>query len=468
MRKLTLTIFFILYVLSFNAFAQDESIYEELLREVVEVEDPVYKPVMAVGIGTMGFIGDMKNNNGSLLFNKPAYKFNLSTYVDNKHYVKANFTFLTGVISANESSYYELDRNLNFESRINTFGVNLEYAFANLYEKEPKVSPFISLGFEIFTFNSQTDLYRTDIVEGVAVDRYYNYWSDGTIRDLPEGDGTILQSNIIKRDYITDTGLRGIGGNQKNDYPENSYAIPLDIGLDFSISNRFKVRLATSLHYTFTDYIDHLAPGNILGANNGELAANSTNDIFTYTYITLHLDLFSEAKSFIRQNLVADFDDFDFFLMEDTDRDGVLDLSDACPDTPMNVATDTAGCAIDDDNDGVPNYLDKELNTPSGVFVNSDGVQMTEAELLALIDNSSAVARKDIDLYIRKIDEITYSKYYGISNLEIPEKFKGLDKDGDGYISFDEVLDTIDEFFEFESTMKSDDIYELNEFFFAQ
>ena len=81
-----------------------------------------------------------------------------------------------------------------------------------------------------------------------------------------------------------------------------------------------------------------------------------------------------------------------------------------------------------------------------------------------------------IDLAIRnaftdhdiKIDDITYSRYYGISNLEIPEKFTTVDADGDGYISFDEVLETIDRFFEFESTFSTNDIYELNEFFFAQ
>jgi Ca2+-binding EF-hand superfamily protein len=61
-----------------------------------------------------------------------------------------------------------------------------------------------------------------------------------------------------------------------------------------------------------------------------------------------------------------------------------------------------------------------------------------------------------------------WSKYTDMTELYIPEKFKKLDVDGDSYISFDELLEAISGFFDFESEFTTEDIYELNNFFFAQ
>ena len=58
---------------------------------------------------------------------------------------------------------------------------------------------------------------------------------------------------------------------------------------------------------------------------------------------------------------------------DDTDKDGVYDGDDACPDTPEGVKVDAKGCPIDSDNDGVPDYLDKCPNTRAGMPVNAEG-----------------------------------------------------------------------------------------------
>lgn len=43
---------------------------------------------------------------------------------------------------------------------------------------------------------------------------------------------------------------------------------------------------------------------------------------------------------------------------KDTDKDGVSDKKDMCPDTPFDVKVDKTGCPIDSDQDGVADYLD--------------------------------------------------------------------------------------------------------------
>ncbi|MFH1766447.1 MAG: OmpA family protein [Gemmatimonadota bacterium] len=62
-----------------------------------------------------------------------------------------------------------------------------------------------------------------------------------------------------------------------------------------------------------------------------------------------------------------------FFGSKDSDKDGVKDKNDACPDTPLGVEVDERGCPVDSDGDGVPDYLDECPNTPAGAPVDAQG-----------------------------------------------------------------------------------------------
>src|SRR3989339_794110 len=57
----------------------------------------------------------------------------------------------------------------------------------------------------------------------------------------------------------------------------------------------------------------------------------------------------------------------------DTDKDGVLDYLDKCPETPADVKVDKDGCPLDSDGDGVLDYLDKCPGTPTDVKVDQKG-----------------------------------------------------------------------------------------------
>jgi hypothetical protein len=223
------------------------------------------------------------------------------------------------------------------------------------------------------------------------------------------------------------------------------------------------LRLATSLHYNLGKTGDNIDQINATTAPN--LNRLNGNDYFTFTYFTLNLDLFSEDKTLTFTKLFEDIDDFDYDMFIDQDNDGVFDILDRCWETPFGIEVDTAGCPYDDDLDGVPNYLDKE-NSRAGAFVDKNGVELSDDELLAMLDNSDAVLRDEIELYIR--DKSSYAAYYRNVSIEIPEKFTFLDQDQDSYISFDEMLDAIDMYFDFEAELSSDDIYELNDLFFSQ
>lgn len=62
----------------------------------------------------------------------------------------------------------------------------------------------------------------------------------------------------------------------------------------------------------------------------------------------------------------------------DTDGDGVFDGIDECPFTPKGVQVDEKGCPIDTDGDGVADYLDKCPDTPKKVKVDDKGCPFDE------------------------------------------------------------------------------------------
>jgi len=57
----------------------------------------------------------------------------------------------------------------------------------------------------------------------------------------------------------------------------------------------------------------------------------------------------------------------------DTDRDGVFDRYDKCPDTPVGAIVNKKGCPSDTDGDGVADGLDRCPNTPLGATVDGAG-----------------------------------------------------------------------------------------------
>lgn len=448
LKFLAVLVFFILGAQI--AFAQGG--YEDLLFEEVEVENPVYMPVIGIGIGYINYYGELQNDFKNLIQGQPTYRINVFQYIDKKHSWKANANATFGKMSGYERNYTDPTLNANFESSIFAIGFNVEYAFGNIFQGERKIRPFISIGAEYIDLgNSKTDLLDAN---GDA----YEYLPDGTIR---------VGDEIVTRDYTFETNFKdlqplyGRGGNEEP-FDKSTAALVVDLGLDLKVSNRVALRIASSLHYTFTDDIDAVSSKNTMGR-----IGDSENDMFSFTYVSLNIDLFSDSKTKIIESYFADVSgDFDYSVIADSDNDQVLDLRDDCPNTPAGVAVDSLGCPNDDDKDGVPNYIDKEQFSNKGAIVDEFGAELSPNKIReSLFQDLAAVNRSD--RYVMPIG-MGWSKYSEMAEVEIPEKYKKLDVDSDNYISFDELLDAISKFFDFDSEFTTEDIYDLNNFFFAQ
>jgi hypothetical protein len=450
----------LLFITAIAIQAQEDEL-DRLLNEEVENINPVYKPVVGFGVGVLNYFGDIKNNYYSPTVGTLGYKVSLSTFIDDKRFFKGEFFFMGGKLTGNERSFSDTIKNFNFQTEIYSFGVAVNYDFKHLYKKkERRIHPFISLGIGTLLFNSKTDssanYYDPDL--GVNVSGKYNYWTDGTIRSVPQSSGDVSLTHLMNRDFKYETPLRpnDWGAGQ---YAQYAFVIPFDFGIDMHLSDRLMIRLGNSFTYTLSDNIDHVSSKNKIGR-----IGKKGNDMFNFTYVSVHLDLFSSAKTLKIERLFRDMD-YDPMLFGDEDNDGWMDGWDDCPGTPLGVATDSTGCPLDSDKDGIDDYLDKEPFSRPGAYVNDDGVEITEDDLVTLLDQSMAVGRNEIDFYIRRPD--SYTGRSG-SGEPIPGKFKSIDADKDNYISFDEMLKEIDRYFDFESKLSAGDIYELNSFFFSQ
>ena len=376
----------------------------------------IYSPTIGLGVGIFKFYGDILDaDRGNPLIGNIAYDIHVKQRLN--PFLLAKFYVLFGTISANERS---AERNLNFKSNINVGGFSLEYNFNHFLPEKRIVSPFISLGIESVEFLSKTDLYDANGVE-------YNYWSDGSIRNLPENDPNASNSVVIQRDYVYETDMRELNYDGKGKYTERTFAIPISIGFTTHMTDHIDFTLGTALHFTFTDQID-----NIIDESSGERIGsqdpNGGNDKFLMSSFSISYNF----KKHDKEDEITEFtEDIDYleFDSDDEDNDGIIDFIDECPGTPSGVEVDNKGCPLDDDEDLVPNYRDDELETREGVPVTPKGVEMTDDMIYLAyqmyMDSTGAFA----DIETKKIDGERRAKVKRTYRVQIGAFTDGVDAD---------------------------------------
>lgn len=353
------------FCMCLSLFANDEndSIPEE--KEPVQKE-MFYGPTVGLGVGMFKFYGDILDANyGNPLISNIGYDLHVKQQLN--PYLTAKFYVLFGTVSANERS---ADRNLNFRSALRVGGFSLMYNFNQLLPEERIISPFISLGIESVEFHSKTDLY----------DQYgneYNYWSDGSIRNIAENDPNATNAQIIQRDYVFETDLRELNVDGFGKYAERTFAIPIGLGFKMHMTKNIDFTIGTTYHLTFTDYIDNITDASG-GDRIGTQPGNDGNDKFLMTSFSVSYNFLKHKKEEKIKEFDDEFVDYMAYDMEDEDGDGVIDFIDECPWTPVGVEVDDKGCPLDKDGDFVPNYKDDELETREGAPVNQTGVEMTD------------------------------------------------------------------------------------------
>ena len=350
-----------------SVFATDgnDSIPEAKTPREKPPKEMFYGPTIGLGVGMFKFYGDILDANyGNPLVSNIGYDLHVKQQLNS--YLTAKFYVLFGSLSANERS---INRNLNFRSKITVGGFALMYNFDQMLPKERIINPFLSLGIESVEFHSKTDLY----------DQYgneYNYWSDGSIRNLPENDPNAANAIVIQRDYFFETDLREMDYDGYGKYPERTFAVPIGFGATMHMTKNIDFTVGATFHMTFSDLIDNVTSEST-GTRLGNQTQNGGKDNFLMSSFSISYNFLKHDK----KDQIKEFDeDIDYLAydMDDEDGDGVIDFIDECPWTPAGVEVDEKGCPLDKDGDFVPNYKDDELETREKAPVTPNGVEMTD------------------------------------------------------------------------------------------
>jgi outer membrane protein OmpA-like peptidoglycan-associated protein len=165
--------------------------------------------------------------------------------------------------------------------------------------------------------------------------------------------------------------------NSANEYKRNSTSYDLEMGIKYSFTESFSIKLEGGFHYPNTDNIDDISTGK-------------NKDFYATGTLGISYSLFGNKDS-DEDGILNDIDqcpdepeDYDGFEDDDgcpdldNDGDGILDISDKCPDKPENKDgfQDDDGCPdIDIDRDGILDMNDNCPNEPEDIdgFQDSDG-----------------------------------------------------------------------------------------------
>ncbi|MDO9184752.1 MAG: thrombospondin type 3 repeat-containing protein [Bacteroidia bacterium] len=398
-------------------------------------------PSIAIGAGVLSFDGDIGNGVNLSSLSRIRGGYNLTVEQRIGKVVGVSFNGIYGKLADSESS---LKRNINFEAKIIQADLNLVLHLDNdfIFKRSSVFAPYLFVGFGYMKFDSYSDL--TD-KNGIK----YNYWTDGTIRDLKD---STIGAKIIQRDYTYESKL-----NDSAKYANSTFALPIGLGVNLKVVDNLYINLGATYYMTMSDWIDNFKSGK--------------NDSYIFANVAVQYNF---GKPYDDSNPVYETVDFSSLDNLDSDEDGVKDGNDVCPGTPKGAKITPNGCPEDSDEDGVSDYMDKEPLTKKGAFVDESGVTITEKMIAERQTVYSALATERSNLFnenpsLKYLKEVeAKSKKGARKSGTIPLALKVADANNDNFISTDEISKAIDSFFEGDSDFTVEKLNDLIDFFFDQ
>ena len=200
-------------------------------------------------------------------------------------------------------------------------------------------------------------------------------------RNRFENEVQEIYDGIYETEGFEKAGIFRVG----DDFDIHVIAVP-SMGLSRKITKRINVGIEHSVYLSDNDYLDGI---------KFRTAADQTNnvDIAHYTHLRLgvnigNFDKVTEPLYWLNPydaafNDIADLKSQPALDLTDDDNDGVLDIIDQELDTPEDCAVDTRGVLLDSDGDGIVDCEDKEPYSRPGCPIDEVGVAQCEEECCA-------------------------------------------------------------------------------------
>ena len=188
-----------------------------------------------------------------------------------------------------------------------------------------------------------------------------------------------IRTNLFTDTYVHDFGYEMEGtnlGTQKKSFFEQ----PSETVYIYGVRANYKVnkKLSLNIDYTVRNGLTDKWDASIMNTQY-------VTDNFTFLSLGMAYKIGSQIKESdwespidgLRDDVTTLFVKIDGFT-DDADNDGVSDAFDKSPNTPLGVAVDGAGNALDVDMDNVPDYRDADPFSNRGVLVDKNGIELDD------------------------------------------------------------------------------------------
>jgi hypothetical protein len=217
-----------------------------------------------------------------------------------------------------------------------------------------------------------------------ALNDKYEQYDFGSIVKDPNGKTKDIRKELQKGlDKTYETPAQTNGKSQILDKKTLDFAPSIGAGAQFRINKQFNIQIEDRYTFPADPFLDGTRFGPTLG---NTVSTGRSSDAINYFSVGINyniskkkcveplywinpLDHSYNELSYPRHMILPNP------VLPDKDEDGITDQFDKCPKTPAGVVVDARGCPIDSDGDGVPDYKDKQMITPTECQpVDADGV----------------------------------------------------------------------------------------------
>ena len=350
---------------------------------------------IGVGFGQYNVLGDIASLN---MFQKGGYGLNLHVRKAWGYVFSTRFDYTYGIgknldltptqsfdapytLPAASGAYVPLQyagpgkpaTNVYRATRTESSQYNLDLMFnlynINFHQSRNAISFYGYLGLGVLKYKT-----RVNALDG----SYSAYDFNSIVKDPSAKPKDIRKELQSKMDNTYESDADGSKGKRTD------FAPSIGAGIQYKLNKTWNLQIEERYTFPGDDYLD----GTRFGAPiSGTASISQTKDAISYFSVGANYNQKLKKKAVEPLYWINPLDHIYSELtyprhmilpnpvLPDEDADGVTDQFDKCPKTPAGVAVDGHGCPLDTDGDGVPDYKDKQLITPTECQpVDADGV----------------------------------------------------------------------------------------------
>ncbi len=362
-------------------------------------------PSVMAGVGVLYFNGNIGKGSGITAYTTIRGGYTIGVEERPVSFLGIQLDAMFGKLAASERSDTP-SNNLNFQTNVMQFELTANLHLDGLLlKKDAPIAPYLYTGFSFMTYSKYTDLYD-------AAGQPYYYWTDGSIRDVPQNAYDVSTANasnnyhVVHRSYNYNT-LVATGSTE---------CVPIGLGVKVKLTDNIAVNVQAAYYFTFTNSLEVYS----------SVANGTAKDKYLYSFATIEYHFTRKQESHLDETRYQNVT-MDNSFIQDTLKKNDKGISAA------------------------------DANRLDSLYNHRD---------TSAVDRSEAFNAHPTEGALKAQDQEEIKKSHDPN--KVPPRFRPADKNHDGYISSQEITEAIDEFFDGTSTMTIADINGLIDYFFDQ